>query len=94
MQTPEPTDAAGQPANTTGQRAQLPFSIPLTYVDTDGQYVMAYPRSVWDTRRHQVMVGGDCNTDTLCVVDDFGALVVTHRRDPASPCGMTMKAVQ
>ena len=77
----------------TPAQPKLPHSLPLTYVDTDGQYVMAYPRSVWDTRRHQVMVGADCNSDTLCVVDDFGALVVTHRRDPNSPHGMTMKAV-
>jgi len=61
-----------------------------------GPQFLAYPRSPWDVRLWQVMHCRlpSADADTLCAVDDFGTLVVTHRRDPATLEGMGFSRVQ
>ena len=79
MQTSTPTAAAGQPARHrspfTKPLAQLlkpaprhvyvERAYPASYLTLCGAYVQLWPRSPWDVRRWQVLVGADCATDTL-----------------------------
>ena len=74
----------------TRASSAMPVCIPVSYTGNDGHYRLAYPRSPWDFRLYQVVDCHQPNTDgdTLCTVDDFGNLVVTHRRNPNSLMGM------
>lgn len=86
--TPTSTAAAGQPA-------KLPYTDPIRYTTREGHYKLAYASSPWDRRLYQVLdiTAGDIATDVLCTVDDFGDLVITHRRNPLSVMGMSFKRV-
>ncbi len=89
MQTPA---TARHPQHTP---APLPAEVPELYRDIDGRYVTVWPRSPWDARLYQVLPHlSQAEQDVLATVDDFGDLVVTHRRDPASFNGMAFRPVQ
>lgn len=78
-----------------GQPAKIPFNEPIRWTTKEGLRCRAFPRSPWDPRLYLLTDGGPtCDTDTLATVDDFGNLVVTHRRDPQSLAGMAFVRVQ